>query len=141
MLKSNITVRLTANRETRTTSQSTEVPTNSQLLDPNYDPCNCDLNLKKCDLNCCCDPDCSKDDINTFKIACKSKTRNVLENTIESWTCKDMYNDPKKNEPDWFPIICVNVRIYLIKLVEIISNKMCIFKELYNSFTRKILFS
>ncbi len=110
LLKSNITVRLTANREARTTTQSAEVPTNSKLLDPNYDPCNCDLNLKKCDLNCCCDPDCSKDDINSFKIKCKSKTRNILENTIESWTCKDIYNDPKKNEPDWFPIICVNVR-------------------------------
>ena len=109
ILKSNITVQLTADRAARTGSQTLEVPTNGQLLDPNYDPCNCDLTVNKCDLDCCCDPDCTKDDFNTFKILCKSKTRNILENTIESWTCKDIYNEPKKNEPDWFPIICLNV--------------------------------
>jgi hypothetical protein len=113
ILKSNVTVQLTANRATRATSQTPQVPTNSQLLDPDYDPCNCDLNLNKCDLNCCCDLDCTKDDFNTFRIPCKSKTRNILENSIEPWTCRDIYNDPKKNVPDWFPIICVNVRLFL----------------------------
>ncbi|GFY44699.1 tectonic-1 [Trichonephila inaurata madagascariensis] len=51
-------------------------------LDQNYlsftisdeDICSCDLNLNACDINCCCDPDCSEEDIKVFS-KCHSQSR------------------------------------------------------------------
>ncbi|XP_006814551.1 tectonic-1 [Saccoglossus kowalevskii] len=41
--------------------ESTELPANTDL-----GPCTCDLTVPSCDVNCCCDPDCSAEDRHTF---------------------------------------------------------------------------
>ena len=48
---------------------TTPVPPDQPESDPfNYDLffCTCDLMSEKCDVNCCCDPDCSQDDLRLF---------------------------------------------------------------------------
>ncbi|XP_072015474.1 tectonic-3-like [Amphiura filiformis] len=47
---------------------TTAVPTDATELPENTDlgPCICDLTINGCDVNCCCDPDCTTDDRNTF---------------------------------------------------------------------------
>ncbi|KAJ8048063.1 Tectonic-1 [Holothuria leucospilota] len=52
-----------------TAAQTTEAtPTESTQLEFNTDlgPCICDLTANGCDVNCCCDEDCSDDDRATF---------------------------------------------------------------------------
>ncbi|XP_030837337.1 tectonic-1 [Strongylocentrotus purpuratus] len=44
-----------------TASPSTEVPANTDI-----GTCICDLTGNRCDVNCCCDPDCSSADVATF---------------------------------------------------------------------------
>jgi len=84
-------------------------PTNDQLLDPSFDPCTCDLTVDYCDQNCCCDSDCTSDDLNALNLVCPQKYRSIFEKTIDKWTCKDKYNNPKFAEPDYFPILCIQV--------------------------------
>ena len=116
MFKSNISVELKQSTTTDSTI-SLKPPTNSQLLDPGYEPCNCDLTLNKCDTNCCCDPSCSDYDFKAFNKVCKKQVRSVFDKKVDWWTCNDVYGDPKSNrEPDWFPIICINVT-KIIKLL------------------------
>lgn len=85
------------------------------MLDPNYSPCTCDLTVNACDLNCCCDPNCSNDDKLAANLNCRNRVRTVFEKTIDKWTCTDIYNDPKIIENDWFPIICIHVNFLIQK--------------------------
>ena len=82
-------------------------PSNNNLLDPQYSPCSCDLTVGKCDFECCCDPDCTLNDKQTFRILCKNRIRTIYEKTIDEWTCNNIYNEPRLMENDWFPIICI----------------------------------
>ena len=88
-------------------------PTSVTLLDPSYDPCTCDLTVDSCDPKCCCDPDCTTADIAAENVVCLTKVRPVFEKTVDQWTCKDIYNKPKLDQPDWFPILCIQVLISL----------------------------
>lgn len=36
------------------------------FLTPDKDICNCDLTTNACDINCCCDPDCTEEDMQIF---------------------------------------------------------------------------
>ena len=82
-------------------------------MDPSYDPCTCDLTVDFCDQNCCCDPDCTPADLIALNLVCPIKYRSLFEETIDKWTCKDMYNNPKFEEPDYFPILCIQVESIL----------------------------
>lgn len=74
-----INVSSTTESMTVTTSTSTTEPTTTTALTPSSSPpppwmeplqplqsdglfCACDLSLGRCDVNCCCDPECSPDD-------------------------------------------------------------------------------
>ena len=79
-------------------------------MDPAYEPCECDLTSNICDINCCCDPDCTSDDKLVFLKNCSLIPRNVINKyDIDPWYCNDIYNKSKINEENWFPIICINV--------------------------------
>lgn len=88
------------------------VPSNDQLFDPSYNPCNCNLTLNLCDLNCCCDSDCTSADINAFSVTCPI-TRSVVSEEIDEYYCNDIYNQPKLNESSWFPILCIHVKDFI----------------------------
>ncbi len=87
-------------------------PTDIDLLDPSYNPCQCDLTASICDINCCCDTSCTAGDKALFKPACRTSIRNKISNDIDEWFCHDIYGILKLQKPNWFPIMCVNVSIY-----------------------------
>ena len=90
------------------------VPSNVDLMDPAYNPCICDLTDSLCDLECCCDPDCSETDKNVFKNQCLPIKRAVFDKTANIWYCNDIYDRPRLIEPDWFPIMCIHVKYIII---------------------------
>ncbi|XP_033829189.1 tectonic-2 [Periophthalmus magnuspinnatus] len=65
--------------------------------------CPCDLTFNTCDLWCCCDKDCSVEDLRLFKYSC-------LPGPFGG-----QFPDPEyqcsvqstQNSPDWFPFLCV----------------------------------
>ena len=81
-------------------------------MDPSFDPCGCDLTVNYCDKNCCCDADCTSDDIKALNLVCPKKYRSIFEKAVDKWTCKDVYNNPKFDQPDYFPILCIQVWQY-----------------------------
>jgi hypothetical protein len=91
-----------------TTSTNNTSIINDDLLDPSYDPCECDLYKGDCDINCCCDLDCTDDDKTTFQVECNQKVRRSFIPAVDDWFCRDVYNKPKLFELTWFPIICVH---------------------------------
>jgi tectonic-2 len=84
---------------------------NYDLLDPNYKPCECDLTVGICDLNCCCDTKCSESDKNAFSLKCQNELGGINKDEIDTWYCYDIYGNPQLNKLNWFPIICVEVSL------------------------------
>lgn len=88
-----------------------------QLEDPGYYPCNCDLTVNICDLNCCCDPKCTRDDLNAFDKPCLNQIRPIFDPVVNQYYCTDIYNSPIILAPDWYPIMCIHVRIFSLFLI------------------------
>lgn len=65
--------------------------------------CPCDLTLKKCDLWCCCDKDCSAEDLQLFKKQCLPGPFGGQRPDPE-YQCSVQSS---QGSPDWFPFLCV----------------------------------
>lgn len=99
-------------KNTDPTADYPGAPTNDVLLNPAYDPCECDLTPNSCDPDCCCDNTCTVDDKTAAKLVCPVQVRPIFDKTIDRWYCQDIYNNPRLIEEDWFPIICINVILF-----------------------------
>ncbi|KAM4616851.1 tectonic-2 isoform 1-T1 [Polymixia lowei] len=89
-------------------------PTNSEsenkTLIPNqvYQPlgaCPCDLTPRACDIRCCCDKDCSPEDLKLFKYHCLPGPFGGHVSPDPDYQCSVQ---SAENAPDWFPFLCVN---------------------------------
>ncbi len=87
------------------------VPTNNDLLNPSYQACECDLTANICDINCCCDSSCTTFDKITFRPVCRNERPVIIDKQVDEWYCVDTLNKSKLLEPNWFPIICINVNL------------------------------
>ena len=65
------TTTTTATTTTTTTTTSPKPTTESKFDYTNS--CTCDLTLDSCDINCCCDPDCSRNDTQAFSSCIEQK--------------------------------------------------------------------
>ncbi|XP_053726383.1 tectonic-2 isoform X1 [Synchiropus splendidus] len=66
--------------------------------------CPCDLTLRKCDIRCCCDKDCSPDDVELFRSQCFKGPFGGQVSSAPDFQCS---SQAAKNSPDWFPFLCV----------------------------------
>ncbi|XP_074527283.1 tectonic-2 [Halichoeres trimaculatus] len=84
-------------------------PENSTVI-PNqiYQPlgsCPCDLTLRACDVRCCCDRDCSAEDLKLFESHCFPVPFGGQTPADPDYQCSVQSSD---NSPDWFPFLCVS---------------------------------
>lgn len=49
-----------------------------------------------------------------FQFVCPVRYRSVFEKAIDRWTCYDIYKQPKLNDYDWFPILCIQFNLTYI---------------------------
>ncbi|XP_053181624.1 tectonic-2 isoform X1 [Scomber japonicus] len=68
-------------------------------------PCPCDLTLRKCDIRCCCDKDCSTEDLKLFESHCLPGPFGGQVSPAADYQCSVQTSE---NSPDWFPFLCVN---------------------------------
>ncbi|UJR35492.1 hypothetical protein I4U23_028246 [Adineta vaga] len=89
--------------------------TNPAVSDPA--PCACDLRANNCDSNCCCDPDCSDDDLRVSPV-CQSvrtsRSSTLKEESLAKWNCS---NTTTAALYDYFPFVCVQ-----LSLTEVIGS-------------------
>ncbi|XP_076006845.1 tectonic-2 [Genypterus blacodes] len=83
-------------------------PDNKTII-PNqvYQPlgsCPCDLTQKQCDVRCCCDKDCSPEDVKLFESQCLPGPFGGYVSPTADYHCSVQSS---KNSPDWFPFLCV----------------------------------
>ncbi|XP_078106848.1 tectonic-2 [Sander vitreus] len=67
--------------------------------------CPCDLTFRACDVRCCCDKDCSIEDLKLFVSHCLPGPFGGQVSPAPDYQCSVQ---SFKNSPDWFPILCVN---------------------------------
>uniref|UniRef100_UPI0037E936C1 tectonic-2 n=1 Tax=Semicossyphus pulcher TaxID=241346 RepID=UPI0037E936C1 len=67
--------------------------------------CPCDLTFGACDVRCCCDKDCSTEDLKLFVSHCLPGPFGGQVSTDPDYQCSVQSNE---NSPDWFPFLCVN---------------------------------
>ncbi|XP_067466118.1 tectonic-2 isoform X1 [Thunnus thynnus] len=67
-------------------------------------PCPCDLTLRKCDVRCCCDKDCSTEDLKLFESHCLSGPFGGQVSPAPDYQCSVQ---TAENSPDWSPFLCV----------------------------------
>ncbi|XP_048837341.1 tectonic-2 [Brienomyrus brachyistius] len=67
-------------------------------------PCPCDLTAGTCDILCCCDQDCSPDTQQLFKSQCIPGPFGGSIAPVPDYQCSEQSS---RNEPDWFPFLCV----------------------------------
>ncbi|KAK5871470.1 hypothetical protein PBY51_004351 [Eleginops maclovinus] len=73
-----------------------------------YEPlgsCPCDLTLGACDVRCCCDTDCSSEDLKLFVSHCLPGPFGGQVSPASDYQCSVQSSN---NSPDWFPFLCVN---------------------------------
>ncbi|KAK6184482.1 hypothetical protein SNE40_006950 [Patella caerulea] len=81
-------------------SASERIITNPAFLE--IAPCPCDVTFKACDIQCCCDTDCTDDVKNTFS-SCLPGLAGGLPAPTPDRSC--VSTNPFKD--DWFPLTCV----------------------------------
>ncbi|XP_067376099.1 tectonic-2 isoform X2 [Channa argus] len=90
------------------------VPTNAgydnKTIIPNqvYQPlgsCPCDLTFRACDVRCCCDKDCSPEELKLFVSSCLHGPFGGQVSPAPDYQCTVQASE---NTPDWFPFLCVN---------------------------------
>ncbi|XP_029960700.1 tectonic-2 [Salarias fasciatus] len=72
-----------------------------------YEPlgtCPCDLTLRVCDVRCCCDKDCSDEDLKLFASQCLPGPFGGQVSPVPDYQCSAQSS---QNSPDWFPFLCV----------------------------------
>ncbi|XP_061586215.1 tectonic-2 [Cololabis saira] len=67
--------------------------------------CPCDLTRRVCDVRCCCDKDCSSEDLKLFVSYCLPGPFGGHVSPAPDYQCSVQAS---KNSPDWFPFLCVN---------------------------------
>ncbi|KAK5932809.1 hypothetical protein CgunFtcFv8_004486 [Champsocephalus gunnari] len=67
--------------------------------------CPCDLTFGACDVRCCCDTDCSSEDLKLFVSHCLPGPFGGQVSPASDYQCSVQ---SLKNSPDWFPFLCVN---------------------------------
>ncbi|XP_028270308.1 tectonic-2 [Parambassis ranga] len=67
--------------------------------------CPCDLTFRICDVRCCCDKDCSKNDLKLFVSNCLPGPFGGQVSPDPDYQCSVQSSE---NSPDWFPFLCVN---------------------------------
>ncbi|XP_069034181.1 tectonic-2 [Embiotoca jacksoni] len=78
------------------------------ILNQVYQPlgsCPCDLTLGVCDIRCCCDKDCSSEDLALFLSHCLPGPFGGQVSPAPDYQCSVQSSE---NSPDWFPFLCVN---------------------------------
>ncbi|XP_029917024.1 tectonic-2 [Myripristis murdjan] len=68
-------------------------------------PCPCDLTVRACDVRCCCDKDCSPEDLKLFESHCLPGPFGGQLAPAPDYQCSAQSFE---NAPDWFPFLCVN---------------------------------
>ncbi|KAM3867514.1 tectonic-2 [Diretmus argenteus] len=68
-------------------------------------PCPCDLTLGACDIRCCCDKDCSSEDLKLFESYCLPGPFGGHISPTADYQCSAQ---SAENSPDWFPFLCVH---------------------------------
>ncbi|XP_044052251.1 tectonic-2 isoform X2 [Siniperca chuatsi] len=86
------------------------VGSDNKTVIPNqvYQPlgsCPCDLTYKACDVRCCCDKDCSIEDLKLFVSHCLPGPFGGQVSPASDYQCSVQSSD---DSPDWFPFLCVN---------------------------------
>ncbi|XP_056276066.1 tectonic-2 isoform X1 [Pseudoliparis swirei] len=84
--------------------------TDNKTVIPNqvYQPmgsCPCDLTFRACDVRCCCDKDCSIEDLKLFVSHCLPGPFGGRVSPTPDYHCSVQSSE---NSPDWFPFLCVN---------------------------------
>ncbi|XP_029018095.1 tectonic-2 [Betta splendens] len=67
--------------------------------------CPCDLTFRACDVRCCCDKDCSTEELRLFVSQCFPGPFGGQVSPVPEYQCSEQ---TAKNSPDWFPFLCVN---------------------------------
>uniref|UniRef100_A0A3P9H6D2 Tectonic family member 2 n=1 Tax=Oryzias latipes TaxID=8090 RepID=A0A3P9H6D2_ORYLA len=67
--------------------------------------CPCDLTTGVCDVRCCCDKDCSSEDLKLFGSHCLPGPFGGQVSPTPEYQCSAQSSE---NSPDWFPFLCVN---------------------------------
>uniref|UniRef100_A0A3Q4GPE0 Tectonic family member 2 n=1 Tax=Neolamprologus brichardi TaxID=32507 RepID=A0A3Q4GPE0_NEOBR len=83
-------------------SNKTVIP--NQVYQP-LGPCPCDLTSGACDILCCCDTDCSNEDLKLFSSHCLPGPFGGQVSPAPDYQCSVQSTE---NSPDWFPFLCVN---------------------------------
>uniref|UniRef100_A0A3Q2DJQ2 Tectonic family member 2 n=1 Tax=Cyprinodon variegatus TaxID=28743 RepID=A0A3Q2DJQ2_CYPVA len=66
--------------------------------------CPCDLTSGTCDPRCCCDKDCSSEDLKLFESHCLPGPFGGQVSPAPDYQCS---MQSAENSPDWFPFLCV----------------------------------
>ncbi|XP_061529284.1 tectonic-2 isoform X1 [Phycodurus eques] len=87
---------------------STNAGSDSPTVIPNqvYEPlgsCPCDLTSGTCDIRCCCDKDCSAEELKLFQSHCLTGPFGGQLPPVPDYHCSAQRED----SPDWFPFLCV----------------------------------
>ncbi|XP_026178552.1 tectonic-2 isoform X2 [Mastacembelus armatus] len=67
--------------------------------------CPCDLTFRACDVRCCCDKDCSIEELKLFVSHCLPGPFGGQVSPAPHYQCSVQSSE---NSPDWFPFLCVN---------------------------------
>ncbi|XP_068559232.1 tectonic-2 [Cebidichthys violaceus] len=67
--------------------------------------CPCDLTFRACDVRCCCDKDCSIEELKLFVSQCLPGPFGGQASPAPGYQCSVQSSE---NSPDWFPFLCVN---------------------------------
>ncbi|KAM9391680.1 tectonic-2 isoform 2-T2 [Pholidichthys leucotaenia] len=68
-------------------------------------PCPCDLTSRLCDVRCCCDEDCSNEELKLFATSCLPGPFGGQISPVPDYQCSAQSSE---NSPDWFPFLCVS---------------------------------
>ncbi|XP_054629881.1 tectonic-2 [Dunckerocampus dactyliophorus] len=71
-----------------------------------YEPlgsCPCDFTDRTCDIRCCCDKDCSTEELKLFESHCLPGPFGGQISQVPDYQCSAQ----KEDSPDWFPFLCV----------------------------------
>ncbi|TNN52946.1 Tectonic-2 [Liparis tanakae] len=104
--------------------------TDNKTLIPNqvYQPmgsCPCDLTSRACDVRCCCDKDCSMEDLKLFVSQCLPGPFGGRVSPTPDYHCSAQSSE---NSPDWFPFLCVNSpRDLEVDVIDEVANDMSLF--------------
>ncbi|XP_037339060.1 tectonic-2 [Pungitius pungitius] len=67
--------------------------------------CPCDLTFRACDVRCCCDKDCSIEEVKLFAAHCLPGPFGGQAPATPGYQCSEQSS---AISPDWFPFLCVN---------------------------------